>query len=198
MNQGNTIVDGIAKYPGSPVNVPVSEFDTPAGTLVIDYVTPNVYIKTSALGDNSGYTRLNGSVFTAPVIAGGLTASGSAANDFSGSTGAFKTSTGTTTISGVETMTSQALSGAGAVDVTHGLTKFTSTGSAQALTLADGVDGQLKRIIHVVDGGSGVLTPTTKTGFSTLTFTNAGDTASLQFVTGQGWCVLALNGTTLA
>lgn len=37
---------------------------------------------------------------TAPVIGGGLTASGSASNDFSGSTGAFKTSTGAATIGG--------------------------------------------------------------------------------------------------
>ena len=37
---------------------------------------------------------------TSPVIATGLTASGSAANDFSGSTGTFKTSTGTNTFGG--------------------------------------------------------------------------------------------------
>ncbi len=36
----------------------------------------------------------------------------------------------------------------------------------QALTLADGVAGELKVIVHTVDGGSAVLTPTTKIGFS--------------------------------
>jgi hypothetical protein len=53
----------------------------------------------------------------------------------------------------------QALSGAGAVNLTTPVTRFTSTGAAQALTLADGtVAGHRKRIIHVLDGGSGVLT----------------------------------------
>ncbi len=41
---------------------------------------------------------------TAPVITGGLTASGSASNDFSGSTGTFKTSTGAVTLGGNTTV----------------------------------------------------------------------------------------------
>lgn len=89
----------------------------------------------------------------------------------------------------------QALSGAGAVDTSHSVTKYTSTGVAQALTLANGTDGQTKIIIHDVVGGSGVLTPTTKTGFSTLTFTNAGDTATLMYATTIGWVILSVNGT---
>jgi hypothetical protein len=53
----------------------------------------------------------------------------------------------------------QALSGAGAINLTTPVTRYTSTGAAQALTLADGtVTGHRKRIIHVSDGGSGVLT----------------------------------------
>ena len=53
----------------------------------------------------------------------------------------------------------QALTGAGAVNLTTPVTRFTSTGAGQALTLADGtVTGHRKRIIHVVDGGLGVLT----------------------------------------
>lgn len=91
----------------------------------------------------------------------------------------------------------QTLSGAGAVNVTASVTKITTTGAAQTLTLADGADGQVKIIIHVVDGGSAVLTPTTKTGFSSLTFTNAGDTATLMFSTTIGWTIIAVNGTTI-
>jgi len=91
----------------------------------------------------------------------------------------------------------QSLSGAGAVNVTSSVTKFTSTGGAQALTLANGTDGQIKLIIHVVDGGSGVLTPTTKTGFTSLTFTNAGDSATLIYSTTIGWTILAINGATI-
>lgn len=188
----------LAAYPGNPTNVAIGTFNVPPGTFVVDYSTPALWQKTSPLGDNSGYSGNSGSTLTAPLIAGGLTASGSAANTFAGSTGTFVTSSGLTTITGPIKYTTQALSGAGAVNVTTSTTKFTSTGSAQALTLADGTDGQIKTILHVVDGGSGVLTPTTKTGFSTVTFTNAGDTVTLQFVTTQGWLVIGVNGATIA
>lgn len=90
------------------------------------------------------------------------------------------------------------LSGAGAVSVTKDTTKLTSSGVAQALTLANGVDGQIKRIIHDVDGGSMVLTPTTKTGFSTVTFTNAGDSVTLEYVTTRGWIIMGSYGVTIA
>jgi len=143
----------------------------------------------------------------APVIAAGLTASGSVSNNFSGGTGTFLTSTGLNTIGGDLLMASgkvvgfgapQALSGAGAVDVVSLATLFTSTGSAQALTLADGTRaGQIKFIMHVVDGGSGVLTPTTKTNFTTVTFTNAYDWAALIW-SGTAWRPLAYSGATFA
>jgi len=91
----------------------------------------------------------------------------------------------------------QALSGAGAVDVTNLLTSLTSTGSAQALTLANGTAGQVKTIVHTVDGGSAVLTPTTKIGFSTITFTGVGESATLVY-TAAGWAIVALNGAVAA
>jgi len=91
----------------------------------------------------------------------------------------------------------QALSGAGAVNVTDMLTSLTTTGAAQALTLANGTVGQIKIISHVVDGGSAVLTPTTKIGFSTITFTNVGDSAMLIY-TAAGWDIVALNGAVAA
>jgi hypothetical protein len=91
----------------------------------------------------------------------------------------------------------QALSGAGAVDVTNMVTSLTSTGSAQALTLANGTAGQLKTIVHTVDGGSAVLTPTTKIGFSTITFTGVGESATLVY-TAAGWAIVALNGAVAA
>lgn len=102
------------------------------------------------------------------------------------------------TFAGATIMSTDALSGAGAVSVTKGLTKYTSTGGAQALTLANGADGQVKRIVHDVDGGSGVLTPTTKTGFSTITFTNAGDTVTMVYVATRGWMVTGSYGATVA
>jgi hypothetical protein len=92
----------------------------------------------------------------------------------------------------------QALSGAGAVNVTQLTTEYTSTGASQALTLADGYPGQLKTIIHGVDGGSGILTPTTKTGYTTITFTNVGESATLQFLTTRGWIIISLRGAVAA
>jgi hypothetical protein len=91
----------------------------------------------------------------------------------------------------------QSLSGAGAVNVTDMFTSLTTTGAAQALTLANGTAGQIKIIAHVVDGGSAVLTPTTKIGFSTITFTKVGDAATLIY-TAAGWAIVGINGAVAA
>lgn len=91
----------------------------------------------------------------------------------------------------------QALSGAGAVDIVTVLTKVTSTG-ANALTLANGVDGQIKIITMVVDGGDATLTPTTKTGFSTIVFNDIGDGCVLVYTTTTGWIVVGNNGCTIS
>lgn len=93
--------------------------------------------------------------------------------------------------------TNQALSGAGAVNLTDMLTSLTTTGAAQALTLANGTLGQMKIIVHTVDGGSAVLTPTTKIGFTTITFTGVGESATLIY-TALGWAIVALNGAVAA
>lgn len=91
----------------------------------------------------------------------------------------------------------QSLSGAGAVDITNAYTNLTTTGASQALTLADGTLGEIKVIAHAVDGGSAVLTPTTKIGFSTITFTAVGDTATLVY-TSAGWAIVGSRGVTIA
>ncbi len=82
----------------------------------------------------------------------------------------------------------QSLSGAGAVNVTTLTTAVTTTG-ADALTLADGVAGQIKHIVMVVDGGDGVLTPTNFGNGSTITFADAGDAVTLQFLASNWWIV---------
>jgi len=66
-----------------------------------------------------------------------------------------------TLLSGDKTVaTVQALSGAGAISLNTLHTALTTTG-AQAQTLANGVNGQIKTISMVADGGDGTLTPTT-------------------------------------
>jgi hypothetical protein len=91
----------------------------------------------------------------------------------------------------------QSLSGAGAVDITNAFTSLTTTGAAQALTLANGSVGEMKVIVHTVDGGSAVLTPATPLGFATVTFTAAGDSVTLIY-TSAGWAILASRGVTIA
>jgi len=91
----------------------------------------------------------------------------------------------------------QSLSGAGAVDITNAFTSLTTSGVSQALTLANGAVGELKYIVHAVDGGSAVLTPTTKIGFSTVTFAAVGDSVTLIY-TSAGWAILASYNVTIA
>ncbi len=92
------------------------------------------------------------------------------------------------------TAAAQALSGAGAVNVTAYLTKYTSTGGAQALTIASGTQiGQRKRVSHVVDGGSGVLTGVF-VGGTTITFTAVAEYADLMW-DGTAWAVLELGNS---
>jgi hypothetical protein len=90
-----------------------------------------------------------------------------------------------------------ARSGAGAVPLTSSVVRLTTTG-ADALTLANGTNGQILTIVMVVDGGDGTLTPTTKTGFSTITFDAVGNSVTLQYFPTQGWMIVSNYGGTVA
>ena len=94
------------------------------------------------------------------------------------------------------------LSGAGAIDITVPTTLYTSTGAAQALTLADGNVSQIgfrKRILHAVDGGSGVLTAGGAlhlgNSIATITLTNVRDWVELEW-DGTSWFVIGYAGAT--
>ena len=89
----------------------------------------------------------------------------------------------------------QSLSGAGAVDVTSAVTKYTSGSGAEALTLANStVAGQIKIITMIVDGGGdGTLTPSNLLGGSTIVFADAGDSVVLLW-TGSGWACIGSAG----
>jgi hypothetical protein len=93
----------------------------------------------------------------------------------------------------------QSLSGAGAVNVTTHVTEVTTTGSAAALTLANGTVGQIKIITLKTDGGgNAVLTPTTLANGTTITFQDATDTVMLVYVTTVGWTVVSNQGCAVA
>jgi hypothetical protein len=113
-----------------------------------------------------------------------------------GVTGALPVANGGTGASG----TVQALSGAGAVNITSLATAFTSTATGNALTLADGTQGQLKTIIYVAEaagGDTGVLTPTNLGSGTTITFNAVGDSVTLQFA-GTDWWVVGFRGAVVA
>ena len=93
--------------------------------------------------------------------------------------------------------TVQALSGAGAVDVTSLITQVTTTG-ADALTLADGANGQIKIITMVADGGDATLTPTTFANGTTITFNDVGDSVILVYNTTGGWAAVGEVGVAIA
>jgi hypothetical protein len=88
-----------------------------------------------------------------------------------------------------------------AVSVAVTTTALTTTGVAQAITLANGTNGQIKIITHIANGGTGtaVLTPATSAAdYSTITFSSVGDTATLQYHTTGGWYILSLRGAVAA
>lgn len=88
--------------------------------------------------------------------------------------------------------TPQAMTAAGAVNVTTPVTTVASSG-AIALTLADGAVGQIKIIIMITDGGDATLTPATMANGTTLTFADAGDSAILMWIA-TGWQVIGIGG----
>jgi hypothetical protein len=88
-------------------------------------------------------------------------------------------------------------SGEGAVSVTGNIHEITTTG-ADALTLADGTEGQVLFVVMVTDGGDGTLTPTNLAGNdTTITFDAVGDAVTLLF-TNDEWYIVGQNGVTVA
>ena len=82
--------------------------------------------------------------------------------------------------------TPQTISAAGAISITTNVTKSTSPDGNGTLTIADGVDGQIKTIIMVSNAASHTLSITSNIGHSSITFNSAGDTATLMFM-GTVW-----------
>jgi hypothetical protein len=93
-------------------------------------------------------------------------------------------------------------SGAGAVPITAPTCLLTTTGTGDALTVADGTyAGQRLLIKCVVDGGTGVITQTTgaklRAAVTSITFTNVGDWLLLEW-SGTLWNDVAQSGVTIA
>ena len=92
------------------------------------------------------------------------------------------------------------VSGAGVASVTHTITHLIATGAGDAVSLADGREGQVKILLtkNVVGGGSTVvITPANLRGWSTITFDHNGDTCFLVF-TGGKWNIVGTRGAAIA
>ena len=86
-----------------------------------------------------------------------------------------------------------------AVNVTSSISHIdtATAGAAHAGALANGTNGQIKIITMIADGGNSVVTPANANGFSTITFADVGDTATLIF-TGNKWNILSSHSVTIA
>jgi hypothetical protein len=90
--------------------------------------------------------------------------------------------------------TVQTLTSAGAISIATLVTKITSPSGAGTLTIADGVDGQIKVIIMVSNSASHALTISSNIGHSSIVFNSVGDTANLIFLSGN-WYFLGGTAT---
>ena len=86
--------------------------------------------------------------------------------------------------------TPQALSGAGAANLTTAITNCTSTGASQVVSLANSTQaGQIKIITHIVDGGDVRVTPTTLDGGTYFTLDAVCDTVVLMWNDSAWQCI---------
>ena len=98
--------------------------------------------------------------------------------------------------------TAQALSGAGAVNITTSITHLTTAAGASALTLTDTSvkNGMLKIIVCVTHGGGTstlTITGASHTNYDTVAFSGVGQTVIL-LQTNSLWFIIASNGVTIA
>lgn len=94
----------------------------------------------------------------------------------------------------IVTSTTTTITGPGAVSTSASIVLIITTGAGNALTLADGVNGQRLVLIYTSEFGgtdTAVLTPATLLAGTTITFNNIGDTAELVFITTSGWVMIS-------
>ncbi len=84
--------------------------------------------------------------------------------------------------------------GPGALPITHVQITLASQGGAEALSIPDGVPGQLLQVNHDTDGGNSVITPDTATGYTSIDMADDGDMVTFLFVDTVGWIIIGTAG----
>ena len=100
-------------------------------------------------------------------------------------------------LSGAKTVgTTEAVNSATALSLNTMISELTTVGSGLAMTLANGVVGQIKIITMVVDGGgTATLTQTFANG-TTIAFDAVNETVMLVYANTIGWVVVSNSGAT--
>jgi len=85
---------------------------------------------------------------------------------------------------------SETLTGAGAVSVAKTVTILSNPGANGTLTIAAGSTGQIKILVMTSNTGTNTLTlDDTDLGHDTVTFNEAGDTATLIYIGSKWWVI---------
>ena len=164
-----------------------------AGSVTLEDLTPATGVTLPSIpgGDTlallGASQSLSSKTLVAPVISTGLTATGSTANDFSASTGAFKTSTGAVTIGGGSAAISATSTG-GAITLTAGAAStWKTTSGALGVQGAGGVNFQYgsTTLIDV-----GVTNSTKVTLAANKSIAGAAGTGAVEFGSMTGDCAL--------
>ena len=127
--------------------------------------------------------ELTNKTLTGQVVKTGLTASGSASNDFSGSTGTFKTSTGAVTLGGDTTVAANknlsGASGTGAVDLSAMSGAMKTPTSASNLFTFNQKQAAGASVNSIADPGTGAAIPVTASIYVPLTIGAGAETNSI-------------------
>lgn len=86
------------------------------------------------------------------------------------------------------------VTGGGALSLTTAVSLISTT-DAEAYTLADGIEGQIKIITMKVDGGNATITPDNLVGYTSIRFNNVHDNVQLLYGS-TGWNIIALQNAT--
>jgi hypothetical protein len=198
----NMVVDG-----GDIVVTVTGTYDGSNSTITFNDISDWVLLYSVDIGSTTFRWRVvagggtNASLLTLPLINGGLTASGAVANDFSGSTGTFLTSTGANTLSGpVNTTIGGSTAAAGSTYSDAGALPA-ATGQVYPTTAADNTKGVIIHANDKVTGrllliGNGVSTTVLKVyGPSGATINGAGANAAFSSTAGKGVIAVCLSSS---